>query len=74
MTVNEFAAQWRLDDLPACPAGLVILRDFAEAAPDLYAVAREAHFIDVTDRDVAAHPFWQVFEDYFALCGDCNEV
>jgi hypothetical protein len=70
----HFAAQWILDEYPACPEGLVFLRQLSEDAPRLYTIAERHGFCDPPDEELRVHPLWLAFVDHYAHCGNCNEV
>ena len=69
-----FAAQWIVDESPACSEGLTFLRQLSETEPRLYAIAEEASFSDPTDEEFREHPLRLAFVDHYAHCGNCNEV
>lgn len=71
---KEFERQWDADTLPACPNGLTLLRNFAEAHPSLYILASQNHFIDPTHPAVRTNRMWLAFAAHCSICENCNEV
>ena len=72
----EFRKQWsRPEDYPACPAGLTLLRRFAEAYPDLYETF-VAHSPDAPKSVPALtrNPKWIEYRVHWGTCDDCMEV
>ncbi len=69
-----FSARWIIDEYPACPKGLVFLRQLSEESPRLYTIAEQYGFCDPSDAELKVHPLWLAFVDHYAGCDDCNEA
>jgi hypothetical protein len=71
----EFLKQWEAAEYyPACPIGITLLRQFAEAYPGLY--------IDFVSKNVSGHqalpalarnPKWIAYRHHWGTCDDCME-
>ncbi|SNS40708.1 hypothetical protein SAMN05421770_101844 [Granulicella rosea] len=86
---QEFTRQWErlrdapadtspvsilsVEDLPACPVGIRLLRIFAEAHPGPYELALQKGLYDLTPPVFAKLPRWQAFVQHRKCCADCNE-
>ena len=71
-----FRQQWKLvEDYPACPVGLTLLRRFAEARPDLF-----DYFVkkDLSTQPpvpaVLRNPLWIAYQQHWTTCDNCMEV
>jgi hypothetical protein len=71
-----FLQQWRLvEDYPACPTGITLLREFAEAYPSLY-----WDFVAKNPRGHQTLPAlgrnakWIEYRHHWGTCADCMEV
>jgi hypothetical protein len=72
----EFLNQWAGSEYyPACPIGITLLRQFAEAYPGLY--------IDFVSKNVSGHqslpalarnPKWIAYRQHWGTCDDCMEA
>jgi hypothetical protein len=63
-----------MDEYPACPKGVIFLRQLSEDAPRLYAIAERHGFCDPADEELRGHPLWRAFLNHYADCADCNEA
>ena len=73
---NAFIRQWEIEDLPACPVGMALLKRFSESHPTMYQLAERTGFEDalaVKHRAFQDLPPWQEFVKHRAECHDCNE-
>jgi hypothetical protein len=72
----EFLKQW--DDAanyPACPVGITLLREFAEAYPSLYFGIVSKNISGYQWRpDLATNPKWIAYRQHWGTCDDCMEV
>ena len=75
MTQAEFNDQWAIRELPACSAGMEILKHFAEAHPEipLYEL-RILSWTNKVDEVMAEEPLWRAYARHIGDCPDCNEL
>jgi hypothetical protein len=72
---REFAQQWAdAEEMPACDAGMVLLRQFAEASPTLFEWVMQRGFTDPTHPAFARNARWKAFATHRSTCEKCNEV
>ena len=71
-----FRQQWKLvEDYPACPVGLTLLRRFAERQPDLFEFyVRRNLTQEVTVPAILRNPLWIAYQKHLDTCEDCNEA
>ncbi len=72
MTQSEFNALWEIDKLPACPSGMVLLRNWAETLPPVKNVRRLV-FPAMEDGINSTEPKWVALQQHLSTCADCNE-
>jgi hypothetical protein len=71
-----FLAQWKtLDDYPACPIGITLMRCFAEAAPELwYQFVERNPSGHQSVPAVLRHPKWVEYKVHWGTCNYCMEA
>ena len=73
MTDEQFNALWSLEDVPACPRGMELLKLFAETYPTIYQFVRPEDFLDLHNEAFSGMPEWESFAAHCENCPDCNE-
>jgi|GEM_PF-3717949 len=73
MTQSEFNDLWKMDEMPACPLGMVLLKCWADTLPPVRDVRRLV-FLALEEGIHSSEPEWVAVEQHLSTCGDCNEV
>lgn len=73
IALDAFMKQWIVEDLPACPTGMVLLKRFADAHPEEFAVAKESGFTPQPLPFFNQNKLWQEYTAHYGSCYDCNE-
>jgi hypothetical protein len=70
----KFESQWRVEEMPACDEGMILLRRFAEAQPNDFAFLK---LEDIEHLGISAFTGiaeWDSFSHHVSECAKCNEV
>ncbi|ADW69057.1 hypothetical protein AciX9_2012 [Granulicella tundricola MP5ACTX9] len=71
----QFLTQWKsIEEYPACPVGIGILRQMAEVSPGAYELAVARGFDRPDHPLLQRNPLWRAFVEHRNTCGECNEV
>ena len=79
MTQAEFNARWQLlagenFGIPACPAGMALLKAFADGYPRSFEFLRPEDFINLDSDSFFGIQEWKAFTEHVIACPRCNEV
>lgn len=69
MTQSEFNALWEIDELPACPVGMVLLKDWADTFPPVKDIRRLVAMA-LQDGIHSNLPEWIAVEQHFSTCAE----
>ena len=64
---------WTADDLPACAAGMDLLRRLEAARPNDYAFLQAQDFVDHSTSGFVGIPEWDAFTEHCETCEDCKK-
>ncbi|ADW69033.1 hypothetical protein [Granulicella tundricola] len=71
----RFLAQWKsIEEYPACPVGIGILKQMAEASPGAYELALSKGMDRPDHPLLIRNPHWRAFVAHYQACENCNEV
>jgi hypothetical protein len=70
---NSNSPAWIDDAIPACPAGMDLLRRLEEARPNDYAFLQVQDFADLSTSAFAGIPEWDAFTEHYETCEDCKK-
>jgi hypothetical protein len=73
MTQEAFNSLWKLQEIPACEVGMVLLKRWADADPSNVEYLPEIAWWEPPATHTGSHE-WRAYEWHRAKCPDCNEL